>query len=345
MSFRIVDEVTRRAIKEGEPVVAFLLNRSKQYPYQENPNEAPIYPCDMYSFESLPIRGTYDGYGGIKPLTGEESIAVQVARAQVGGLTWEKLMSTRVGESYQLLGKPGDDNRRSYGLFIVQEQTFDQVCAAVLSHRDKAASLAQEREKDVGLILHLVNRYLSIPTKGRGEYTEEEQDRLYQGLQVCGLRTSIGFADDGTKLEMPALARVLESDMFGSDIRDALRSLQYLSNLGTREPKPCSTIDVPGYRDLLEALWLTQLFYHGLDLLDVTVAPSKRTRSAGAAAKLQLGAMHVETLVRERLSWATDGYGDIDDLPALEADVRVVSDVAGRLEEALETVRTGLAED
>jgi hypothetical protein len=44
MACRIADGVTRRALKEGTPIVAFLVERNKRYPYGDNPNEAPIYP-------------------------------------------------------------------------------------------------------------------------------------------------------------------------------------------------------------------------------------------------------------------------------------------------------------
>jgi len=346
MACRIADGVTRRGLKEDTPIVAFLVARNTRYPYGDNPNEAPIYPCDVFSFESLPIYGTHDGYGGIKPANGDASAAVYLARAQIGNLTWEKLSQTGVGDSYQLLGNPGEENKRAYGIFIVHQDVFERVCALAVARTSKVVSMAEKRDQDVGLVLKLVNRYLGVCAQGPKEFTEERSQAIYHGLQVCGLRTSTGFAEDGSKLDMPDLARIFESrDIFGDDIQATLRALHLLSNLGSQEPKPHTTDDVPHYKEILEGLWMTHEFYRGLDLLDVTVAPSKRTRSDSFQAKLAMSALDLESLILERLNWAVDGYGDYNDLPSLEADVRQAREVADRLEQKFDAVRKKLTRD
>jgi hypothetical protein len=346
MSSGIADGVTRKVIEEGMPVVAFLVSRNMQYPYNKNPNEAPISPCDVFSFESLPIYGEYDGYGGVKATCAAASVAVHVARAQAGGLSWEKLMSTGVGDSYQLLGKPGEDNKRAYGLFIVHEEVFERVCGLALARVGKGVSLAEKRDQDVGIVLNLVNRFLGVCAEVPVVQSEERDLQVYHGLQIASLKTSIGHADDGSKLDMPELARIFESRaIFGDDLQLTLRELNLLSNIGRREPKPRNTDEVPFYKEMLQALWLTNEFHRGLDLLDVTVVPSKRTRSDGLQPKLHMAAAVVESLVRERLNWAIEGYGDIEDLPSLEADVKVARDMADRLEHELLGVRTELTKD
>jgi hypothetical protein len=345
MACRIADGVTRRAMDEGTPVVAFLVARNMRYPYKDNPNQAPIAPCDVFAFESLPIYGTFDGYGGVK-VSGDESAAVHLARKQVGGLSWDALMSCGVGDSYQLLGKPGEENKRAYGIFMVHQDVFERVCAAAVARAGKGLTLAEQRDQDVGLVLKLVNRFLEVCQDAPKEYSEERGQQIYHGLQIAGLRTSVGYADDGTELDMPELARIFGSrDIFGDDIQETLRELKLLSSIGSREPKAGNTDEVPHYKGMLESLWMTHEFYRALDLLDVTVVPAKRTRSDSFDTKLMMAANDIETLVQARLNWAVQGYGDIEDLPSLEANVKVVRDVTDRLEHELQSVRTELTQE
>lgn len=342
MAFRIADGVTRRALKEGAPVVAFLVRRNNRYPYDENPDKAPIAPCDLYTLESLPIFGEYDGYGGVSLDKGDDSVAVKVALAQAGGLSWKQLMACGIGDSYQLLSKPGDENKRAYGLFIVHQDTFQRVCKSAWPAVDSDEVLAQQQGKDVAVVVELVNRYLALCNDDNKAYTEKRSREVYLGIQICSLRTSVGFAADGTELDMPELARVLESrDIFGEDFKETLDALKYLTNMPDRAPKPRTVDDVPQYKELLEALWMTQRFYHGLDLFDVTVTPSKRTSGEYTAVKLRLAIADAEALVREQLDWAREN-GGVEDLPKLDALVQSTQDLADRLSWEMQDARTAV---
>lgn len=339
MACDIADGVTRRALKEGTPVVAFLIGRNTHFPYDRNPNHAPIYPCDLYVFQSLPIFGTYDGAGGLKLRKDDDSVAVKIALAQAGGQSWKNLMDCGVDDSYQLLGKPGDDNKRSYGLFIVHRDVFEMVCQAPPSETGSVASLLDQRDQDVTVVTELVNRYLHLCCDEEALRTDERGQQVYDGIQICSLSTSVGKRADGSRFELPELARVLESRrVFGRDFHDALDELKYLTSLPDRSPTPLTVDDIPQYVELLRALWMTQRFYRGLDLIDVTVAPSKRTRGNVYATKLEFALGYAENLVMEQLNRAREGYGDIDNLPELEALARPIRDLAGRLEHEAQEV-------
>ena len=132
MSFHVADAVTGRTLREGAPVVAFLVqSQHDTYPLQDAPNRAATRPSGYFALASLPIFGRAADCGQIE-VYDEKQLGVRLALLMTGTESWQALMDTAFGkgDSVQFMGRPNPTgetsrtNSRMYGLCLLHLETY-----------------------------------------------------------------------------------------------------------------------------------------------------------------------------------------------------------------------------
>jgi hypothetical protein len=297
----LADGITGINLSRNEEVVAFLVSRNATFPFDERVNEAPVYPCDLFRINSLPIFGTTDEATGIQ--VDADQLGVQLALQMGGCASWDEFQSKAIrgkGVTFAvksrgqqtLQERQADARARTYGLFVISKDTFLRVKRKARFVGEKPVrSDASLRREQVGQIMALYDSFFDMQRFMKGEPTEDQSaaERIVEDKRkrLTGLvaATSLEGATEyqteaGDVVQLPMLSRVFgtgHGSIFGRDFQALSKSLGFRgADLGLTDGSsvPASAADVLGLTRFVELLWETQRLYTGMRYLNAHVAPS-----------------------------------------------------------------------
>jgi hypothetical protein len=297
----LADGITGINLARNEEVVAFLISRNTTFPFDERVNEAPVYPCDLFRINSLPIFGKTDDATGIQ--VDADQLGVQLALQMGGCASWDEFQTKAIrgkGVSFAvksrtqqtLQERQADARARTYGLFVISKETFLRVKRKARFLGEKPVrSDASLRREQVGQVMALYDSFFEMqrfmkgePTEGQSaaeRIVEDKRKRLTGLVAATSLEGATEYQNEaGDLVPLPMLSRVFgtgHGSIFGRDFQALSKSLGFRgADLGLTEGSsvPPSAAAVPGLTRFVELLWETQRLYTGMRYLNAHVAPS-----------------------------------------------------------------------
>jgi hypothetical protein len=297
----LTDGITGINLQSDEAVVAFLVSRNTTYPYDERVNEAPVFPCDLFRLNSLPIYGRFSDYVGID--VEADQLGVTFALQMSGCVSWAEFQAAAVhgrGVPFArkstlprtLQERQADARLRNYGLFVISRDTFNRVKRKARFMGEKAVrSDASLRREQVGEVMAMFDSFFAMqrfmegkPTEGRSAAEAILQDKR---KRLAGLTAAIAMEgateyqnEAGDVVALPMLTRAFgdgHGTIFGKDFSFFARAAGFRgTGLGVPDggAVPASAASIEGLSRFLELVWETQRLYFGMRYIGAHVAPS-----------------------------------------------------------------------
>ncbi|AOG03457.1 hypothetical protein [Bosea sp. RAC05] len=296
--FNVVDPVTGVTLKQGDPIVAIMLQRrTGGYPDAVTGLAVrPHHPTGLFEPASLPIYGKMGDTGDVVPVKGQLSVKAFVEMA--GASSWDQAFATATDFSGSGLAYPIDrlsahlgqtkPVTEVLGISVVHRSSFEKMLSSRYSRTDKQADI-----DDLVAILSDLAR----------KSAEGDSKATYDLISLQGLGCGSRRYDhsDGRAIELPPLAGVLQhregGDWVSSDFS------QWLTTEGPLRTNTSDRLD----RETLDALWELQAFQEGLDAIGHLLLPNKShgystnavTAIDMAVLTIQRGADQIQELIED----------------------------------------------
>jgi hypothetical protein len=252
------DAATGQSIKPDEEIVALVVDRrTGGYPDAATHAAVPgIKPTSLFESLSLPVQGTYDGFGLVKPRRGD--LGAELMLDLAGQPDWQSFHDKAFGVRGGIVVNGNEDREpRVLGLAIYRKATWDLL-----------ADLSGEKDRkgDVAKVLALMDLVRTQNASGN-------VNLAFRNANLLLLNQSAFAHDDGRREDLPRLGRALahvgEGSLMGHDAVERL----------TRDGGPLGYDLMDRKADdrvagILGALWNLQAVDEGLYLLGKPYLPS-----------------------------------------------------------------------
>lgn len=262
-SFAVVDPISHRHIEEGDPVVAWVVcPPNTERKRRMNSAGRACDPAELFGICSLPLHGSYNGYGSLEM---GPSAAVDVALACYKQPDWACLEATLF-----------DCSKGTHGLTILHKSTFDRLT-------DFAARYQGSLEDQLATHMTLVDRTVRFHRSVNADNLDAAYPAL-ENLRLIGFHlrdfydvTDASTIETITTIPTPSISRLASEDAcleeaLSGFLRSMARDREFRTMLDSNSSSRAR------YFDIARGIGETGLLVDAMKFLGLQMMPSCSAR-------------------------------------------------------------------